>query len=164
LCSTKGIIVPADFHLMRKNRHYHLYCILHNVFPSKDNSLTTWNKPFQVYCSLQYHKTEFSSFQSLTARHRYANNILLKIYLQYYDLKKQLHCILNYHWLHTWYSLDEQYITLHSYTTMFQPRGLQTMACGPNPACEAIFSDPQSHIVNNEKVIHLRKICWVGRM
>jgi len=65
-----------------------LYCISHNVFLSKDNSLSTWKKHFQVYCSWQYHKTDFSSFQSLTARHRNANNILSKMYLKYCDFKK----------------------------------------------------------------------------
>jgi len=33
-----------------------------------------------------------------------------------------------------------------------------------NLAREAISSGPQIHFVNNEKVIHLRKICWFGRM
>jgi len=32
LCSTKGKIAPTRFYLMRQNRHYHKYCILHNVF------------------------------------------------------------------------------------------------------------------------------------
>jgi len=41
---------------------------------------------------------------------------------------------------------------------MLKPRGLQTTAR------EAISSGPQSLFVNNEKVIHLWKICWFGRM
>jgi len=36
---------------------------------------------------LKVHKTDFSSVQSLTARHRNPNKILSKIYLKYYNFK-----------------------------------------------------------------------------
>jgi len=54
-------------------------------------------------------------------------------------------------------TLGEHYITLHCYTTkcFSLAKDLQTTARGPNPAHEAISSDPQSHFVNNENVIGL---------
>jgi len=41
---------------------------------------------------------------------------------------------------------------------------LQTTACGPNPTCEAISPGLKTHFANNEKIIYLRKICWIGIM
>jgi len=70
-----------------------------------------------------------------------------------------------YHWLRTWYFNIGW--TLNNSTRLHNnalAQGLQTTARGPNPTPEAMSSGPQSQFVNNEKVMHLWKICWFGRM
>ena len=54
--------------------------------------------------------------------------------------------------------------------TILYTRGLQTTARGPNPACKALPSGPQSHFiclqrqcVKNENIIYLQTNCWFGR-
>ena len=123
-----------------------------------------------MYCTWQYHKTEFSSVQSLTVRHCNANNIgYCQNISEILSLQRiiALHIELQLHWLHTWYFNIGW--TWHNSTLLHNnalAQGLQTTTRGPNPAREAISSCPHSHFVNNEKVIglHLRKICWFGRI
>jgi len=43
-------------------------------------------------------------------------------------------------------------------------RVLHTTARGPNPTCEAISPVRKTHFADNEKIIHLRKMCRFGRI
>ena len=53
---------------------------------------------------------------------------------------------------------------MYNITGVSLDQGLQTTACGPNPARHNISSGSQRHFVNNEKIMYLQKIYWFRRM